>query len=108
MCDITKPLPPLPREADLYTEEIKSDWHAVVRYSVCRTQWNHTKGRSRIVLHTGLPYDAAKRMELKEDAALRREPSYRGGFCAPHIGIELEKKEETYAAYKDLRAERGG
>ena len=90
---------------DAILAQMRADWCAVARYSVYRSEYSSISGTRRSVLLTNRTYEDAREGQAKAEAALRAEPGYRGGcMTTPLIGIELEHPQETWTAYKELRA----
>lgn len=85
-------------------DSLRSDWQSVARYSVYRTQI----GTSKVLLHSDLPYAAAKEAVEIEDAQIRSEPGYRGHIMdRPKALMQLESPDATTEKFRDLRAARG-
>lgn len=86
---------------DTGMDQYRDDWRSVARYSV-RYQGLYFECRSHIrrTLATGLTYDEAIALEGDK----RKQMLARG--ITGHILLEIECRDETYAAYTKVRAAR--
>ncbi len=107
MCDIAKPVAIAPSRIDRHAAELETDWEAVARYRVYRSEFSPRKGSTKRTLHSGKTYDEARRLQAQAAAALKLEHGHREDVMSrPIISIEVENCEATFAAFKKLRAER--
>ena len=95
------------RTPDSVMAGYSADWQSVARYSVYRAEFIYGRGEVKTILHTGKPYDEAKRLQAIVQSSIEQEPDYRANTMSRAIaGIELENGDSTYIAFKQLREER--
>lgn len=89
------------QKSDASVDHYRDDWRLVARYSV-RFQGLYFEGQSHVkrTLATGLPYDEASKLEIEERKTMVAQ-GIRG-----NVLLDLERREETYAEYKKVRAAR--
>lgn len=94
-------------EPDSWMAGYSADWESVARYSVYRGEFVYGRGVVRTVLHTNRTYSEAKALQKELDKEIQKEPGYVASVMSrPMVDIALENHEETFVAFKKLRAER--
>lgn len=92
---------------DSWMAGYSADWESVARYSVYRSEFVYGRGIVRTTRHSNRTYSEAKALQKEIDKEIQQEPGYVANTMSrPMVDIELENHEETFVAFKKLRAER--